>query len=161
MRLPPFAILSLCALAFVGSATAHPVAGAAGLTAGFAHPLSGLDHVLAMVAVGLWAAQLGGRAIWRVPTAFVVMMLLGGALGAAGVGLPAVETGILGSVLLLGLLIAFGVRAPIGLSMAVAGGFALLHGPTAARCRRAPVCRTCSTSPPPRWCCTRSVSASA
>src|SRR5579863_6979611 len=128
MRLPPLAILSLCVLAFVGSAAAHPIDAGAGLAAGFAHPLSGLDHVLAMVAVGLWAAQLGGRALWLVPSAFVAMMLAGGALGAAGVGVPAVEIGVAGSVLLLGLLIAFGVRAPLGVSMALVGGFAILHG---------------------------------
>jgi urease accessory protein len=128
MRFPPLAILSLCVLAFVGTATAHPVDAGAGLAAGFAHPLGGLDHVLAMVAVGLWAAQLGGRALWLVPSAFVAMMLAGGALGAAGVGVPAVEIGVAGSVLLLGLLIAFGVRAPLGVSMALVGGFAILHG---------------------------------
>lgn len=128
MRIPPLVILSLCVLAFVGSAGAHPIDAGAGLTAGFAHPMSGLDHVLAMVAVGLWAAQLGGRALWLVPGAFVAMMLAGGALGLSGIGLPAVETGVAGSVLLLGLLVAFGVRAPLGISMALVGGFALLHG---------------------------------
>src|SRR5579863_3698485 len=128
MRLPPLAILSLCVLAFVGSAAAHPVPGAAGLTAGFAHPLSGLDHVLAMVAVGLWAAQLGGRALWLVPASFVGFMTLGGALGMAGVHLPMVEAGILASVLILGILIAAAAQLPLAASVAVTGLFAIFHG---------------------------------
>ncbi len=129
MRFSPLAVLSLCLIGIAAPAWAHPGGFAGtGFAAGFMHPLSGLDHVLAMIAVGLWAAQLGGRALWLVPTAFVGMMLVGGALGAAGVALPAVEIGVLGSVLLLGLMIAFAVRTSVGLGMAVVGAFALCHG---------------------------------
>ncbi len=72
---------------------------------GLTHPLFGLDHLLAMIAVGLWAVQLGGRALWAVPTSFVGVMILGSVLGFSGIPLPMVETGILTSVLLLGVLI--------------------------------------------------------
>jgi urease accessory protein len=97
-------------------------------TSGLSHPLLGLDHMLAMVAVGLWAAQVGGRSRWLVPASFVTVMTLGGALGMAGVRLPMVETGILVSVLVLGLLITAAVRLPILASMLVVGLFALFHG---------------------------------
>jgi urease accessory protein len=129
MRFPSIAALVLCQLALADPAWAHPgtLAGV-GWTAGFAHPLGGLDHVLAMVAVGVWAAQLGGRAVWLVPASFVAMMLVGGALGAGGIAVPAVEPGVLGSVLLLGLMIAFAVRAPMALGMVAVGVFALFHG---------------------------------
>jgi urease accessory protein len=81
-----------------------------------------------MVAVGLWAAQLGGRARWLVPASFVSMMTVGGALGMMGVNLPLVETGILVSVLVLGILIAAAARLPLAASMAVVGLFAIFHG---------------------------------
>ena len=77
----------------------------ASFSSGFLHPLSGLDHVLAMVAVGQWAGLDGGRAVWAWPIAFVGVMLIGGALGMAHVGLPAVEAGILASIVILGLLV--------------------------------------------------------
>src|SRR5690349_3496651 len=77
-----------------------------GFLAGFSHPFSGLDHLLAMFAVGLWAAQLGGRALWGVPCAFVVTMILGAVLGFYGWALPFVESGILVSVCFLGVLVA-------------------------------------------------------
>lgn len=95
---------------------------------GFAHPLHGWDHMLAMFAVGLWAAQRGGRALWMVPAAFVSLMTFGGFLGIARVHIPAVETGIALSVLLFGLLIAFSVRMPVGFSVALIGLFAIFHG---------------------------------
>jgi urease accessory protein len=117
----------LCLLALADPAAAHPAIGS-GFAAGLAHPFSGLDHVLAMIAVGLWAAQLGGRAVWLVPTAFVAMMLVGGALGALGIAMPAVELGIIGSVLLLGLMVALSLRLPVALGMALVGVFALCHG---------------------------------
>jgi urease accessory protein len=88
-----------------------------------------LDHLLAMIAVGLWAAQMGGRALWAVPTAFVAVMALGGALGMGGVGLPFVEQGILLSVVALGVLIAAAVtKMPLVASASVVGLFALFHG---------------------------------
>lgn len=110
------------------AAMAHPGMGAAGLGHGFAHPMLGLDHVLAMVLVGVFAAQLGGRALWLVPGSFLAVMALGGALGAAGVALPYVETGIALSVLVLGAVVALGARAPVAAAMGLAGLFALFHG---------------------------------
>ena len=99
-----------------------------GFASGFNHPLHGLDHILAMVAVGLWAAQLGGRARWLVPASFVSLMIVGGALGMAGIHLPMVEAGIVVSVLVLGIFIATAARLPMAASMVVVGLFALFHG---------------------------------
>lgn len=96
--------------------------------AGFSHPLFGLDHILVMVAVGLWSAQIGGRALWAVPTAFVAMMAVGFALATAGIDLPFVEPAILASVVALGLLVAMAVRLDAAASAAVVGLFALFHG---------------------------------
>lgn len=98
------------------------------LMAGFTHPLSGLDHILVMVAVGLWAAQIGGRALWVVPLAFVGTMAFGFALAIAGVHLPFVEPAILASVVALGLLVAMAVRLETAACAAVVGVFALFHG---------------------------------
>ncbi len=95
---------------------------------GLQHPLTGLDHVLAMFAVGLWAAQRGGRALWAVPLTFVVVMMLGGLLGMSGVSVPFVELGIVLSVIILGVLVAAAVRLPLTLSAAIVGLFALAHG---------------------------------
>jgi urease accessory protein len=96
--------------------------------AGFTHPLSGLDHILVMVAVGLWAAMIGGRAIWMVPTAFVGSMAVGFGLALGGVGLPFVEPVILASVVALGLLVAAAVRLSASIGMIVVGAFAVFHG---------------------------------
>ena len=98
------------------------------LLAGFTHPLSGLDHILVMIAVGLWAAQIGGRALWVVPSAFVGTMAFGFALAMAGVRLPFVEPAILASVVALGLLVAMAVRMKTAACAAVVGIFALFHG---------------------------------
>ena len=95
---------------------------------GLSHPLLGVDHILAMLAVGLWAAQQGGRATWLVPASFVGLMAAGGMLGMAGFSLPFVEQGILTSVLILGVLIAAAVRLPLAASMTVVGLFAIFHG---------------------------------
>ena len=95
---------------------------------GFAHPLGGLDHVLAMVAVGLLAAQLGGRALWFVPAAFVVTMAAAGALGLSGVAVPHVETGIALSVVVLGVVVALRIGMPVVVAMAMVGVFAIFHG---------------------------------
>jgi len=111
------------------SAMAHPEGGTvSGLFAGLSHPLLGADHLLAMIAVGFLAAQLGGRALWATPAAFIVMLLLGGACGIANLAIPYIEAGILSSVLILGLLIAAAVRMPVLLSAAIVGIFALFHG---------------------------------
>jgi urease accessory protein len=110
-------------------AFAHPGHGAAvSFAAGVAHPLSGLDHIAVMVAVGLWAALKGGRALWVWPAAFVGVMLAGGALGMAHVALPFVEPGILASVVVLGLMVALAVDLPVWTGAAIVAVFALLHG---------------------------------
>lgn len=109
-------------------ALAHPGHETGGLAQGFLHPLGGLDHVLAMVAVGLIAARIGGRALLLVPAAFLGMMALGGAAGAMGWTLPHVETGIALSVLVLGLVLALGVVPPVAGAVALVGAFAVFHG---------------------------------
>lgn len=96
--------------------------------AGFTHPLFGTDHVLAMIAVGLWAALLGGRAVVALPTAFVGAMVAGFALSLAGVPLPYVEPFILASVVVLGVVVALALRLPLGLSAAVVAAFGICHG---------------------------------
>lgn len=96
--------------------------------AGFSHPLSGPDHILAMVAVGLWAAMLGGRALFVVPTAFVSVMLLGFVAGLSGAPLPFVEPMILASVVVLGLLVALALRVPAATGAVIVGFFAFFHG---------------------------------
>jgi urease accessory protein len=122
--LPAAALLTLAATA----AEAHTGIGAAGLAHGFAHPLGGIDHVLAMVTVGVFAAQLGRRALWLVPLSFIAIMTAGAAVGMAGIGLPLVEIGIGLSVVVLGLCVAGGYRMSVLAAMAVAGVFALFHG---------------------------------
>jgi len=117
------ALLLTPALAF-----AHPGHGDSGLVAGIAHPVTGLDHLLAMVAVGLWAAQQQGKARWALPVTFVVTMLLGGLVGFEGFELPLMETGIAASVLALGLLVALAVRPPLSLAVALTALFACAHG---------------------------------
>lgn len=120
------ALVALCL--FAGTAYAHPGHPSAGFAGGLAHPFLGVDHLLAMIAIGLWAAQQGGRALWAVPAAFVSAMGLGGALAWSGVGLPHVESAIALSVLGLGLLIATRYKASVTTGIAVAGVFALFHG---------------------------------
>lgn len=97
-------------------------------TAGFMHPLSGLDHMTVMVAVGLWAALKGGKAAWAWPLAFVGVMLAGAALGMLNVPLPFVEPGILASEVALGLVVALAVELPVTTGVAIIGLFALFHG---------------------------------
>lgn len=96
--------------------------------AGVTHPIFGLDHVLAMIAVGLWAAQIGGRAVWLVPTAFVLTMIAGFLLALAGLPLPFVEPAILASIVILGLVVALALRPDPRAAMALVGAFALFHG---------------------------------
>jgi urease accessory protein len=110
------------AVAHPGSASVHD------FSHGFVHPLGGLDHVLAMVAVGLMAARLGGRALWLVPGAFVTAMAGAGAIASTGIALPYAETGIAISVIALGAVIAFDVAMPVAAAMAMAGVFASFHG---------------------------------
>lgn len=110
-------------------AAAHPQSGGAhwhGMFAGFAHPFTGLDHLLAMLAVGLWSArQTNGKAV---PLAFMAMLLAGVASGVAGLTIPGLETGIALTVALLGMLIAAALRLPAALALVMVGSFALLHG---------------------------------
>jgi len=110
-------------------ALAHTgVGNTSGFVDGFGHPISGLDHVLAMLMVGVFAWQLGGRALWLVPLTFVCVMAVGGMLGVAGIGVPFVEIGIALSVVVLGAIVAFNVKAPIAAAMGVVGLFAMFHG---------------------------------
>lgn len=119
--------LSLAALA--SRALAHVETGqATGFLAGLAHPVSGLDHVLAMVAVGLWGAQLGAPAIWLLPVTFPIVMALGGLLGLLGVPLPGVEVGIAASAILLGAAVMTERRLPLYAAAALGGFFAVFHG---------------------------------
>lgn len=116
-------------LTAVSGAEAHVGAGAvSGTLAGFVHPIGGLDHVLAMIAVGVLAAQQGARSLWLVPLTFVAMMLVGGALGFAGIAVPFVEQGIVGSIIILGLAVAWGRALSAPLAMAMVGIFAVFHG---------------------------------
>src|SRR6202035_3887998 len=98
------------------------------LATGFLHPLGGIDHVLAMVAVGLFAAQLGGRALWLVPASFLAAMAAAGLAGMSGVALPLTEVGIAASILVLGGAIALRLSMPLAAAMALVGFFALFHG---------------------------------
>jgi urease accessory protein len=123
------AVLACSLAALPLAAVAHPLHGAgAGFAAGIAHPFLGLDHLLAMVAVGLWAAQISARARWIVPLAFVGTMLLGGALGLAGVSLPYVEPLTAASVLVLGFLISSGWKTSVVPGAMLAAIFAIFHG---------------------------------
>jgi urease accessory protein len=125
----PISKLIVLFLFLPGTALAHPGVGAAtGFMHGFSHPISGADHLLAMVAVGLWASQIGGRALWAVPCTFVGVMVLGGVLGATGVAVPFVEEGILVSILILGVLIAGAFKLPLVYSSLIVGLFAIFHG---------------------------------
>ena len=120
----------LCGLASCSSlALLHEETGAAaGILAGLRHPVSGLDHVLAMIAVGLWGAQLGKPAVWVLPVAFPMVMALGGALGLMGVPVPGVELGIAVSAIALGLLVLAEAKPPLGVAAVVVGFFAVFHG---------------------------------
>jgi urease accessory protein len=124
-------ILPALIVLLLGSSGAFAHVGVGSTTsfaAGVAHPPSGLDHMAVMIAVGLWAALKGGRALWAWPAAFVGVMLIGGVLGMAHVPVPFVEPGILASVVALGLLVALAVDLPVWLGAVVAAAFALLHG---------------------------------
>ncbi len=110
-------------------AFAHPQKGeAVGFLTGFRHPVSGLDHVLAMVAVGLWGAQLGAPAIWVLPVAFPMVMAMGGMLGLMGIPLPGIEYGIALSAVLLGAAVMFEIRPPLWVAATLVGIFAVCHG---------------------------------
>jgi urease accessory protein len=123
------ALLTLLFIALPTAAFAHPGHGdAVGLVAGFLHPLGGLDHVLAMLAVGVFAFVLGGRALWLVPLSFVGMMAVGFLLGLGGVNLPFVELGIGLSSVVIGAVAALGRPLPVWGAMGLVGLFAIFHG---------------------------------
>jgi urease accessory protein len=123
------AYLVLANILMITPALAHTGFGeTTGFAQGFVHPVGGIDHVLAMVAVGLIAALTGGRALWLVPASFVSMMAVGGALGMAGIGIPFVEIGIGLSVAVFGAAVALRANVPVVAAMAVAGFFAIFHG---------------------------------
>lgn len=124
-----FSLALVAAAAVTTTAEAH-TGGAAttGLAHGLAHPFGGLDHLLAMISIGVFAFLAGGRAVWLVPATFVAMMAAGGAIGIAGIGLPFVEVGIALSVVVTGALVALGRKLPIAGAMALVGIFAVLHG---------------------------------
>jgi urease accessory protein len=123
---------AICAfLAATQVAFSHPgPAGHAqgGLSAGFAHPLSGVDHALAMIAVGLLAARGRGRSMWLLPLTFIALMVVGGMLALAGMHVPMIEQGIAASVLVLGILVALATGIPLGATLGLVGLFAIFHG---------------------------------
>lgn len=121
-------LLTAAALALPTAALAHTGHEAGSFLSGLMHPLGGLDHVLAMVAVGLWAAQAGGRALWAAPLAFVGAMLVGGAMAMAGIGFPAVEPMILASIIVLGAAVALAARLPLAPALAAIALFGIAHG---------------------------------
>lgn len=133
-RRPPISARSglsslVMVLVSADAASAHVRQGAAqGLLTGLAHPVSGPDHVLAMVAVGLWGAQLGAPAIWVLPVTFPMVMALGAFLGLIGLPVPGVEIGIALSAVLLGLMVAREARPPLVLAALLVGAFAIVHG---------------------------------
>ncbi|MGB0722479.1 MAG: HupE/UreJ family protein [Gammaproteobacteria bacterium] len=102
--------------------------GGSAFTTGFMHPFGGLDHMLAMLAVGMWGAQLGMPALWILPVAFPLMMAVGGVTGLVGMPLPSIELGIALSVVMLGAVILFKLRPPIWASFLIVGFFAIFHG---------------------------------
>lgn len=122
-------LLSLAAALLAVPALAHTGEGyAGGFLSGFAHPILGWDHVAAMVAVGIWGAFLGWPAIWVLPVVFPMVMALGAVVGIIGIPVPAVETGIALSALVLGLMIVFTARPPLWVAGLIVGLFAVFHG---------------------------------
>lgn len=121
--------LGLAILAAPQPSAAHIIQGAqGGFGSGFAHPLTGPDHFLAMFAVGLWGAQMGGRAVWTLPVTFPLIMVVGGVMGMLGIPLYGIEIGIALSILALGLAIAFAWRPAEWIALCLIGFFALCHG---------------------------------
>lgn len=122
-------ILMLAVAALAASpAAAHSGGNLGSWTSGFLHPISGIDHLVAMVAVGLWGGILRAPAIWILPVVFPLVMAFGGALGIAGVPMPGVETGIAVSGIVLGVLVLFAVRAPLWMAGVLVAVFAIFHG---------------------------------
>ncbi len=119
----------LLLFALQSTADAHSGTGSAGgFVSGFMHPLTGLDHIVAMVGVGLWGAFLGGRAMWMLPVVFPVVMAFGGAMGVLEMPLPGVEIGIALSGIVLGAMVAFAAKPPLWVAGIIVGIFAIFHG---------------------------------
>ena len=125
----PFRLIVTLALTLgSGAALAHGGHGGAGFASGLAHPFTGVDHVLAMMAVGLLAARQPGAGRWALPAAFVLAMIAGAVLGAAGIAMPLQEAGIAASLLVFGAMVAFVARAPLAAALPIVGLFAACHG---------------------------------
>jgi len=122
-------MLLLTLLGWTPAAHAHVQQGEAGsFLTGLGHPISGFDHVLAMIAVGLWGVQLGAPALWLLPVTFPMVMALGGMVGLLGVPLPGVEMGIAASAILLGLAVMSQLRPPLAATVVLVGIFGVFHG---------------------------------
>jgi urease accessory protein len=121
-------LLLLASLTFDNAFAHTGEGGANGFLAGVMHPISGFDHLLAMVSIGIWGATLGRPLVWVLPVAFPMMMVVGGILGIAGIPLPYIEPGIAGSVVVLGLAIAAAWRAPLAIAIAIVAVFGVFHG---------------------------------
>jgi urease accessory protein len=121
-------LITIFLLVASSAAFAHTGHNVSGLAAGLMHPFSGLDHLLAMVAVGLWAVQGGGRKVWLLPATFMTMLVVGAGAAMLWQTLPMVEAGIAVSVLALGLLVALSLQLPALLSVVITALFGLLHG---------------------------------
>jgi urease accessory protein len=129
MSLARLFLVALMAASCTQPALAHSgEGGAGGFLSGLAHPVFGPDHVVAMVAVGLWGTFLGAPALWLLPIVFPLVMAAGGMLGILGVPLPAVETGIAASAIVLGLMVALAARPPLWIAAVLVGAFAIFHG---------------------------------
>jgi urease accessory protein len=123
------ALLTLFLMLAAVPAFAHEQTGqAAGFLTGLQHPVSGLDHVLAMISVGLWGAQLGSPAVWLLPVVFPMVMAFGGFLGLMGVPLPGTEVGIALSAILLGIMVAMEAKPPLWVAASLVGFFGIFHG---------------------------------
>ena len=128
-RVPKFIFRVLFFVLISSPALAHQETGSiTGIVSGLKHPVSGMDHVLAMISVGLWGAQLGAPAVWVLPVAFPMVMAFGGMLGLMGVPLPGIEVGIAVSALVLGSMIFAEVRPPLWVAAVIVGFFAIFHG---------------------------------
>ena len=129
MSLSKTLVIAAMLLGVATTAVAHEGAGVGGgLVSGFLHPILGWDHVVAMVAVGLWGAFLSTPAIWILPVVFPLVMAFGGALGVIGVPVPAVETGIAASAVVLGAMVALAARPPLWIAAVIVAAFAIFHG---------------------------------
>jgi urease accessory protein len=127
-RQPLRHLAALVVLFAASSALAHTGSAAGGFVGGFSHPLFGIDHMVAMVAVGLWGAFLGAPAIWLLPIVFPPVMALGGVIGILGVPLPGVETGIAISAIALGIMVALAARPHLAIAALLVAAFAIFHG---------------------------------